>query len=637
MGKKRSIPYFVLITIIIISIAVIVAVIFNQVRQLNRDSIQNGVLDLSSWDYGNLITLNGTTEFYWKKLLSEDDLAKSTKPDCMVTIPSVWNYYELNGKIKPSGKGYATYRIHVAGIKPGQPLAMRVQPFSSAYELYIDDELMASCGKAGTTESGTSPRYAVRILEFTPQNDHFDIIIHISNFTYARGGLWYPIDLGTPDQIYRLNMLIFACDSFAVGLFSLMLIYNFFYSILRRDRYLILLMAISILLICRIVIFGSYIINFIFPEINFNIFVWLNNIPLLLLPNILLAIAYHYFPVNISKTVIRLSFGFSLAAVTAVLILPIYIFTQFTYVILIYIMLICLYIIWKLICALINSRIKKSLDILFMVIGLIVVTLCAIRDIMFNVNLVKTGRMDSFSIGFVLLILLWDMSITYRYEALAKDRLRILQELNLSNERERILELKFLKSQICPHFINNAINTIISISRADIDRARLLLIQFSKYFRGCYDFENLDDVIPIEQELEYVRSYLAIETARFRDKLHIEYDIDDITFCVPPLILQPLVENAVIHGVRGRPGGGRILIYVKADGPFIKIGVRDDGVGMEADRIKEVLCGAPAKDSIALYNINERLLKLYNTGLCIINPEGGGLDVSAMILKEKVE
>jgi sensor histidine kinase YesM len=215
------------------------------------------------------------------------------------------------------------------------------------------------------------------------------------------------------------------------------------------------------------------------------------------------------------------------------------------------------------------------------------------------------------------------------------DRLRVLQELKASGERESALKLKFLKSQIRPHFINNALNTIISISRTDIDRARQLLVQFSKYLRGRYDFENLDDVIPIEQELEHVRAYLAIETARFGDTLHIEYDIDDVAFCVPPLFLQPLVENAVVHGIRGIPGGGHILIYVKSDASFLRVGVRDDGVGMTPDNIRETLCGAPGKGGgIALFNINERLHKLYHTGLSVTNPDGGGLDVSVMIPKK---
>lgn len=632
MENRRGARRFRWILLLMVSVTVFAAAIYH-IKELNHDNIHNGVLDLSSWDYGDIVVLNGEAEFYWDKFLTEKDFEGDISPDSMPSVPSVWNYYELNGGKKPSGKGYATYRIHVAGVKPGKALAMRVQPLSTAYELYIDAKLMASCGRVGTTEGGAYPQYAIRTFEFTPDSDYFDVVIHASNFTYARGGLWYPIDLGTPEQIGRLNMIIFACDVFTIGLFLLLLIYNIFYCILRRDKYLILFMVMCLLLICRTMILGSYIVNFIFPAVNFNIYIWLNYIPVCFLPSVCLVLVYHYFSVNISKRVVWLSLGFSSAAAAAALTLPTYIFTQFTYLIFLCVLFICLYVIWKLVSTLASDKVRH-MDILFMFLGIIAVTLCTVRDIMFNENLIKTGRMDSFSMGFMLLTLLWDMSITYRYEALIKDRLRVLQELNISSDRERALELKFLKSQIRPHFINNALNTVISVSRTDIDRARLLLVQFSKYLRGRYDFEHLDDVIPLEQELEYVRSYLAIEEARFGDGLQIEYDIDDVVVLVPPLLLQPLVENAVIHGVRSNPGGGRIRIYVKDETAYIKIGVTDNGAGMDRGKIKDMLGGTSEKNGVALYNINERLSKLYHTELSIISPEGGGLDVSALIPKK---
>jgi|GEM_PF-1712316 Putative regulator of cell autolysis len=636
MKQGRTIRYIIgalsvlVITLIIAGIAIHV--------KSQPFTIKNGVLNLSSLKCDRYVVLSGEAEFYWKQLLAEKDFHENRKPDCLPVIPSVWNYYSLDGEAHPPGRGYATYRIHVTGVKPGRALAMRVQPFSSAYDLYIDDELMASCGKAGTTQAGTYPQYSIKTYEFTPEADQFDIIIHISNFIYARGGLWYPPAIGTPEQISGLNMKIFAGDVFMIGLFSLMLVYNVFYSILRRDRYLVLFIVMDILLICRTLILGSYLINYIFPSADFHVFIWMNYIPICLLPSVCLMLVYHYFRVKIPKPAVLISLGFSIPTAAAAVLMPIYSFTQFTYVILAAVLLISLYIIGKLGCALLGDKEGGSLDLLFMSLGIIAVILCAVRDILFNENLIKTGFTDTFSVGFMLLILFWDMSITYRYEALTKDRLRIIQELNASNERERLLELRFLKSQIRPHFINNALNTIISISRTEMDRARLLLVQFSKYLRGRYDFEDLDDIIPIVQELEYVRAYLALETARFGDKLHVEYNIDDVTLCVPPLVLQPLVENAVIHGVRGRPDGGHIMIYVKNDGFYIKIGVRDDGGGMTPESIHEVLYNKPGtSDGIALYNINSRMMKLYHTGLGIICPESGGLDVFVMIPRKGTE
>lgn len=203
----------------------------------------------------------------------------------------------------------------------------------------------------------------------------------------------------------------------------------------------------------------------------------------------------------------------------------------------------------------------------------------------------------------------------------------MLEALRLSTQREQNAQLKFLKSQIRPHFVHNCLNTIISVSRDDMDQARDLLIEFSNYLRGCFDFKNLDDVIPIENELELVRSYMILEQARFGDRLRVEYDIDETSLMVPPLILQPLVENAVIHGIRPKPEGGKILIYVKCRGTITRLGVMDDGCGFPKERIGRILSGTEASRGVGIDNINQRLKKLFGSSLQIHNLESGGVDV----------
>lgn len=629
MEKRKGIRNLVLL--ILFSLFILFLFIF-QLKTVNVENIHNGVLDLSSWDYKNIITTEGNVEFYWDRLLTENNFMAGIEPDCMPIIPSVWNYYKLNTGIRPTGMGYATYRIHVVGAKPGQALAMRVQPFSTAYDLFIDNDLVASCGKVGTSESGSHPYYAIKIFEFTPKSDHFDIIVQISNYTYARGGFWYPIDIGTPDKIHNVELSVFGCDIFVIGFFILMIIYNLFYCILRRDKFLILFIVMCLMLLCRSLILGTYIFNYIFPNAYFSFYIWLCYIPIISLPSLYLYIVYHYFNVKISIKVIRLSMAFSASAMAAAFVLPTYLFTQLTYIITAYLVIVCFYTIYKLMKALIS---EYTLDILFMTIGVVLMSLCTFRDIMFYQNILGKGRMDYSPFGCVALILLWDMSITYRYEQITRDRLRALQELNISNEREKNLELRFLKLQIRPHFINNALNTIISVSRTDIDRARVLLLQFSKYLRGRYDYDNIDDIIPIHMELENIRAYLDLEKARYGSKLHIEYSIDSTEIAIPPLVLQPLVENAVVHGTSCKPEGMQIHIYVQDNGSFYKIGVKDNGEGMNMEAIDSILKGASPGSGIALNNINERLKKLYNTGLNIVTPEDGGLDIFMLIPKER--
>ncbi|WP_214659314.1 ATP-binding protein [Candidatus Formimonas warabiya] len=206
-------------------------------------------------------------------------------------------------------------------------------------------------------------------------------------------------------------------------------------------------------------------------------------------------------------------------------------------------------------------------------------------------------------------------------------RVRTLVELKKSVERAIKTEIKFLHSQIRPHFIHNALHTIISISRKDSERARLLLVEFSNYLRGCFDFTNLEDSVPMEKEISLVQSYIAIEQARWGRKLHVQYHIENVSINVPPLIVQPIVENAVIHGLRPKPEGGTIILSVTEKEKSIIIDIRDNGIGMSEEKLRSLLNGDMAQEGVGLRNINQRLKKLYGKTLSIKSEAGKGTTV----------
>ncbi len=147
----------------------------------------------------------------------------------------------------------------------------------------------------------------------------------------------------------------------------------------------------------------------------------------------------------------------------------------------------------------------------------------------------------------------------------------------LRYRRAQELEIEHLKGQMRPHFIHNALTSIISISRTEPDRARELLLDFSSYLRGFYDYER-DELVSFEQEQELVRAYVALEQARFGEMLRVEYRIEADNFLLPSLVLQPLVENAFVHGLREKDNGGTVTVYAKrVKNGRVRVGVRDDG------------------------------------------------------------
>jgi len=212
-------------------------------------------------------------------------------------------------------------------------------------------------------------------------------------------------------------------------------------------------------------------------------------------------------------------------------------------------------------------------------------------------------------------------------------------ELGKFEYQSRLLaraELKALQSQINPHFLFNALNTIISILRKDPARARELLVNLSDFFR-----KNLSislELVPLEQEIEHVKAYLAIEQARFGEKLKAVFEIQEgIDIMVPPLILQPLVENAVKHGLLPKKDGGTVRIGAGTLEDGVEISVTDNGVGMEENMVEKVLSRTAGRDKIGLCNVNGRLESLYGvrSRLTISSTPGMGTKVKFFIPAQK--
>ncbi|SDZ33320.1 two-component system, LytT family, sensor histidine kinase LytS [Proteiniborus ethanoligenes] len=171
-------------------------------------------------------------------------------------------------------------------------------------------------------------------------------------------------------------------------------------------------------------------------------------------------------------------------------------------------------------------------------------------------------------------------------------------------------ELKALQSQINPHFLFNAINTIVSLTRTQPDNARRLLIHLGDYFRTNLEQETED--VDLSKEIEHINSYIEIEKARFGDKLEIIYDIpEDISCKIPPLILQPLVENAIKHGVIDKIEGGKVEIIARENENATELIVKDNGVGMDKALVDLLFEENHNKESIGLKNVNERLKNKY--------------------------
>ncbi|RDY28559.1 sensor histidine kinase [Romboutsia weinsteinii] len=197
-----------------------------------------------------------------------------------------------------------------------------------------------------------------------------------------------------------------------------------------------------------------------------------------------------------------------------------------------------------------------------------------------------------------------------------------ISKIEKIKEEKNKAEIKALQTQINPHFLFNALNTITSFIRINPDKARQLIINLSTYMR--YNLEISDNLIDIHKELEQVKAYVEIEKARFGDKLEVIYDIEEnIEAKIPSLIIQPLVENAIIHGIRQNGGAGTVIIGVRQEDSRTKIWIENDGVTIDRDIINKVYTDSVPENKIGLYNVHLRLKLIYGQGLKIYRLDPG--------------
>jgi two-component system, LytTR family, sensor kinase len=210
-----------------------------------------------------------------------------------------------------------------------------------------------------------------------------------------------------------------------------------------------------------------------------------------------------------------------------------------------------------------------------------------------------------------------------------------LAELDASRRRLMRAELKALRAQISPHFIYNSLGAIASFVRTDPDRARDLLLEFADFTR--YSFRQHGDFTTLAEELRSVERYLLLEQARFGDRLRVTLRIapEVLGVTVPFLCLQPLVENAVQHGLTPVTQGGRITIEARDVDRECVISIEDDGVGQDPERIRQILTGEPGGETVGLANVDERLRTTFGDeyGLVVETARGAGTKVLVRVPK----
>jgi len=214
----------------------------------------------------------------------------------------------------------------------------------------------------------------------------------------------------------------------------------------------------------------------------------------------------------------------------------------------------------------------------------------------------------------------------------------VIAKKHSESEKQRIQsQINFLHAQIKPHFLYNTINTIRACCKTDSEKSQELLGFLSTYLRG--KLKDNDQVLTsLMDEVELVKAYLCIEQARFNNRISVEYDIDtDCDVLIPGLIIQPIVENAVKHGLSPKIDGGKIILSIKRNENDNNIIIRviDNGVGIEKSKLDKI--AQNQQMGIGISNTNERLMQYYNMQMNVESKLGFGTVFTITIPTSKVK
>ena len=226
---------------------------------------------------------------------------------------------------------------------------------------------------------------------------------------------------------------------------------------------------------------------------------------------------------------------------------------------------------------------------------------------------------------------LFGQTVNYNTQKLVEQRIFIENQDKILEE----MRTKIAISQIKPHFLYNALNSIYVLCDREPAEAKRLVNNLSEYLRTNIGSIDTDRPIPFSKELEHTNVYLEIEKARFGDRFIVEYDIDTVDFEIPALTIQPLVENAIRHGVckRSPANPGVITIKTEEGYGFVKVKISDNGVGFDVAEYNAM--DKTSTDMIGIKNVKDRLKIMENSEMKVTSEPGKGTTVEIIIPKMK--
>lgn len=593
-----------------------------RVESPNTFHAVKGLIDLSGWDMNEtkILRLDGEWEFYWNQLLIPQDFQTqiSSFDKVYMQVPGLWNGKFIKGE-KLQAFGCATYRLVLDHVPAREVMAMKKANARFSSKVYVNGEELISDGLPAQTSkdyrSGNTPKLGF----FECDSDKIEILIQVANYEYMNSGIPVSIELGSEDVMLHQHQrdLMLALAIFAV-LLTIAFLYLIFFIVARMKgvkEYILPLFS----LFCALFAIGNALSDqrpllLILPEISFTMAFKMKDL-FLSVNFITLLWVFHEFkngliPLRPTKIISCVYGGYLLVILT----FPIYEYYKIHQLVMVSNTIILLVLLIRAILLFVEKA-----EGLLLFVSVLAVNFYSFDCILFSLGFKTDSGFSQVFMMIFAIVMIFLLSMHY---------LNAIRQLQTSVMRTQEAEIAFLRAQINPHFLYNALNSIAALCATKPQKAEEVVIELSQYLRRSFDFKRIDAMTTLAKEMELLEAYLYIEKTRFGERLQVEYDIDEtINLPIPHLILQPLVENAVRHGLMKAIVGGKVIISVKRQGLEAVFTIEDNGIGIEKERISGLLEEKPESGGIGIWNINQRLMMLYKKGLTIESEVGKGTRV----------
>jgi len=292
-----------------------------------------GVVDLADWNFeeDGITNLHGKWKFYWEELLEPADFRDPPLPQKTdyIHVPGDWNDLEVDGEELP-GHGYATYRLVVENLSPGEVMGIIMPEVTTAYNLWVDDELLSVNGKVSDNPEKGEPHYEVDVFSFVPEDSTAEITLQVSNYHHRRGGHNTGMELGTAEQIYDEHNTRNNGDLFLIGCLIILALYNlgyFYYN--RRDLSTLYFALFCLAIILRTITAtgGEILLASVYPEFNWELQVSIEYISMVAATAFFILFFREMYPRDISHKLTQMVVWFTAGYSLFVLVTPVNIFS----------------------------------------------------------------------------------------------------------------------------------------------------------------------------------------------------------------------------------------------------------------------------------------------------------------------